>query len=247
MNVFQSLVTDKFRISLSFIIPVILLNSTMAQNNNTIVFDTFHGQNARNGEVFSGLLPKESATIEVNTAEISDTLLRDKRALILFSPSKPFHLAEKEAITKYLHSGGAMLLIFDEERRMSLSTVGVNDLIVPFGLELTTDAPVPHNCGAIAEKSEVCKEKRELPYSGGRSIKGGVVISKVYNEGDYVHSAYQALPQGGKIIVMSDGMAGLLLGRPDGERFSGTGPSDSRYWGKDSRIFMEEILAFLLK
>jgi hypothetical protein len=55
------------------------------------------------------------------------------------------------------------------------------------------------------------------------------------------------LPEDEKIIVMSDGMAGLLLGRPDGERFSGTGPSDSKYWGKDSRIFMQEILAFLLK
>jgi hypothetical protein len=35
------------------------------------------------------------------------------------------------------------------------------------------------------------------------------------------------------------------MGRPDGERFHGTGPSDSKYWGKDSKIFMQEILKFL--
>ena len=82
---------------------------------------------------------------------------------------------------------------------------------------------------------------------GGRSIRGGTVISRVYDAGEFIHSAFTILPKGGKIIVMSDGMAGLLLGRPDGERFSGTGPGDSKYWGKDSRLFMEEILSFLLK
>jgi hypothetical protein len=46
---------------------------------------------------------------------------------------------------------------------------------------------------------------------------------------------------------MSDGMAGLLMGMPNGERFSGTGPSDSKYWGKDSEIFMKEILKFLVQ
>jgi len=46
---------------------------------------------------------------------------------------------------------------------------------------------------------------------------------------------------------MSDGMAGLLMGGADGVRFSGTVPSDSKYWGKDSRVFMMEILAFLIQ
>ena len=36
-------------------------------------------------------------------------------------------------------------------------------------------------------------------------------------------------------------------GRADGVRFSGTKPSDTKYRGKDSRIFMQEIFAFLLK
>jgi hypothetical protein len=219
-----------------------------AQQKKEIIFDTFHGQNARNAEVFGGLLPRGSnATMVVNSAEINDETLKDKEAIVIFSLTRPLTDGEKGALSKYLRSGGSMFLIFDEERRTPLGGAGINDVITPFGMSLTADAPVRHNCGAIAEKSEVCSAKRELPYSGGRSIKGGTVISKVNDEGDYVHSAYTLLPGNGKLIVMSDGMAGLLMGGPDGVRFSGSGPADSKYWGKDSKVFMEEVFAFLLR
>lgn len=224
------------------------VQSSIAQQKKTLLFDTFHGQNARNAEVFNGLLPKNAnAMIAVNEVELNDATLNDKNALILFSLTKPLTAGEKDAIVKYLRAGGSLLLIFDEERRTPLEAVGINDVITPFGMSLTADTPARHNCGAIAEKSGVCSAKRELPYSGGRSVKGGTVISKVNDEGNYVHSAYTQLPGNGKLIVMSDGMAGLLMGGPDGVRFSGTGPSDSKYWGKDSKVFMEEIFAFLLK
>jgi hypothetical protein len=232
-------------VAITLIVPV---QSSLAQHQKTLVFDTFHGQNARNAEVFSSLLPKAAnAIITVNEVELNDASLKDKESLILFSLTKPLTDSEKNAIVKYLRSGGSMLLIFDEERRTPLTTVGINEVITPLGMSLTEDAPVRHNCGAIAEKSEICAGKRELPYSGGRSIKGATVISKVNDEGNFVHSAYTNLPGNGKLVVMSDGMAGLLMGRPDGVRFSGTGPSDSKYWGKDSKVFMEEIFAFMLK
>lgn len=218
-----------------------------AQQVKTMVFDSFHGQNPQNAKTFQGLLPaKTKANITLSQTTINDSVLMDKHALILFSPTKPFTATEKDVIVKYLNHGGSLLLIFDEERRMKLNEVGVNDLVKPFGIEFTDDAPVRHNCGAIAEKSTVCENRRELPYSGGRSIVGGEVISRVYDDGNYIHCAYKTNAKG-KIILMSDGMAGLLLGRKDGERFSGTGPSDSKYWGGDSEIFMKEILTFLAK
>lgn len=235
----------RLTVIMTAIVSVFTLN---AQNTRTLLFDTSHGQNGRNAEVFGTLLHADrNATIKVNAGELNDQALKGTAALILFSPTRSVSEVEKKAVVDYLKSGGSLLLIFDEERRTPLQAVGVNDIIVPFGLTLTADAPVPHNCGAIAMKGDVCKDKRELPYSGGRSIQGGTVISKVHDDGNYVHSAFKKLPQGGKIIVMSDGMAGLLMGGPDGERFSGTGPSDSKYWGKDSRIFMQEIFDFLLE
>lgn len=235
------------KIALGLILVLTTL-SLPAQRKMALVFDSFHGQNPRNAEVFNGLLPADAnASVTLNDGQISETTLRNKKALVIFSPTKPFSANEKQSIVKYLREGGSMLLIFDEERRTPLGTVGVNDLIKPFGMSLTENAPVRHNCGAVADKSAICSDKRELPYSGGRSIKGGTVISKVNDDGEFIHSAYVTLPSNGKLIVMSDGMAGLLMGGPDGVRFSGTGPSDSKYWGKDSKVFMQEIFAFLLK
>lgn len=230
-----------------FFICCVVLASGQPKNK-TILFDLSHGQNSKNAETFKGLLPENKGeTLALNETEITQATLQGSDALIIFSPVKPFESAEKQAIEDYLRLGGSLLLIFDEEQRMKLQEVGVNDFVVPFGIEYTGDVPARHNCGAIAEKSKICKGKRELPYSGGRSIKGGKAISRVYDNGNYIHCAWEKLPKGGKIIMMSDGMAGLLLGKPDGVRFSGTGTSDSKYWGKDSRLFMQEILAFLTK
>ena len=224
----------------------ILLSSALGQEKKTLVFDTFHGQNPKNGKVFNNLLPDSLSVIEIDSLEINDRVLEEKFGLIIYMPTKAFQDSEKQAIIAFIRSGGSLLLIFDEKRRTPLN--GINDIISPFGIELTDDIPYIHNCGAIAEKNEVCAERRELPYSGGRSIKGGNVISKVYMEGDYVHCAYVRTNKNGKIIVMSDGMAGYnkFMGT-DGIRLTGTKPSDTKYWGQDGKIFMEEIFAFLLK
>ncbi len=243
MTTLQKIIPALFTFFLTSVLPIVAFGQ-----EKILLFDTFHGQNAGNGQTFNSLLPTNSGSkIEISSNEINDSALKGKYGLVLFSPVKTFTDTEKQAVLNFLRSGGSLLLIFDEERRTPLASVGVNDLIVPFGMELTADAPVRHNSGAIADSSKIFAGKRELPYSGGRSIKGGSVISRVNYEGSYVHCAYLNLPAGGKIIVMSDGMAGLLLGGPDGERFSGTGPSDSKYWGKDSKIFMQEILEFLIQ
>src|SRR4030042_96319 len=192
-----------------------MVTGAFGQANKTLVFDVSHGQTYSNtAEAYKSLLPKNiTATIEISSKEITSATLKDKNGLILLMPTTPFKEAEKEAIVDYLRSGGSLLLVFDEERRMSLKGVAVNDIIAPFNIRLTDDVPTRHNCGAIAEKSEICTGKRELPYSGGRSIEGGTIIARVYDEGNYVHSAYIKLSSGGKMVVMSDGMAAILLGR----------------------------------
>ena len=234
--------------SIVFFVTSGLLINLSGQAKKVLLFDLAHGENKNLTGLYTKLLSSEpGAGIETCSEAITSSVLKDKHGLILFSPVSAFQEPEKKAIGDYLRSGGSLLLMFDEERRMSLKGVGVNDIIVPFNIKLTDDIPVRHNCGAVADKSEVCAGKREIPFSGGRSVEGGTVISKVFDEGNYTHCAYVRLETGGKIIVMSDAMVALLLGGPDGVRFSGTGPADSKYWGKDSQVYMEEILAFLLK
>lgn len=227
------------------IIGTAILSPAFGQEKKTLVFDTFHGQNAKRGEIFNSLLAANSlATIEIDSTEITKSMLKGKYGLILFGP-KEILKSEKQAVVKFIKSGGSILIIVDQERRTPL--YGINDIISPFGIELTDDILSPHNCGAIAEKSEVCAERREIPYSGGRSVKGGHVISKVYMDGNYTHSAYVRTKKNGKIIVMGEAMAGIFMGTPTGVRLTGTKPSDTNYWGKDSKIFMKEICAFLVK
>lgn len=216
------------------------------QKGSKLIFDISHGQNPKIAKGWNEYLLNDSEDkIEVNSQEIRKKNLKKAKAVVIFSPTAEFKESEIKAMINYLNRGGSLLLIFDEERRTPLD-VGINRIIDPFGLSLTEDVPVRHNCGAVAERNEICSARRELPYSGGRSIIGGNVISKVYDDGEFVHCAYIKTKKNGKLIVMSDGMAGLLMGEPDGVRFSGTDPSNSKYWGKDSEIFMKEILAFLL-
>ena len=49
--------------------------------------------------------------------------------------------------------------------------------------------------------------------------------------------------------MMGEGMASLFLGVPEGQRLTGP-PRDAQntvYWGKDSGIFMQEVLAWLAR
>ena len=47
-----------------------------------------------------------------------------------------------------------------------------------------------------------------------------------------------ARDNGGRIVVLGEGMASLFLGDPNGE---------TTYWGKDSVMFMEEVLTWLAR
>jgi hypothetical protein len=53
------------------------------------------------------------------------------------------------------------------------------------------------------------------------------------------------LDSDGRIVVMGEGMASLFLGVPDAARLK-IDPKDPKWWGKDSRIYMQEVLAWLL-
>jgi len=131
----------KVMILLVLVFNATIMNVAIGQDKKILIYDAYHGQNPKNGETFNSLLPSNSGSlIELNTKEISDTILKDKDGLILFSPTKTFSDNEKQVIVKYLQSGGSLFLIFDEERRTSLNLVGVNNIIIPFGIELTEDA-----------------------------------------------------------------------------------------------------------
>jgi hypothetical protein len=214
-----------------------------------LLYDQAHGEGAPGP--LAGFAKKIGLEIAPSQQEITADALKDTAILYLRAPNKAFSTTEKEAIVAFVNKGGSLLLVLDEERRQSLTKTGVNDLITPFGMKLTPDTPYVHNCGALAKAGEINKADREIPYSGGRAVEGGTAFAwQLDAEGKPAQpfAAHKRLENGGRIIVMAEGMASIFLGTQQGERLTGVPRDFSKtvYWGKDSAIFMEEVFTWLL-
>jgi hypothetical protein len=212
-----------------------------------LVFDQAHGEQPPPNQLDS-LARQLGLEIQTSAGPITAAALEGARILYLRAPSTEFTAAETAAIVAFVKGGGSLLLVLDEERRQSLEKTGVNNLISPFDMRLTPDTEYLHNNGAVAKAGEINKSDREVPFSGGRAVEGGTAFAyQLDREGKPWHpfGAYKRLDTGGRIVVLGEGMASLFLGDPKGVRLSGDQKSLTPYWGKDSAIFMEEVLAWL--
>lgn len=212
-----------------------------------LVFDQAHGQQPPPPPM-EPIARKLGLEIQTSTGPITPAALEGARLLYLRAPSKGFSDDEIAAVVAFVKGGGALLLVLDEERRQKLAETRVNEMIAPFGLKLTPDTAYLHNNGAIAKAGEINKADRELPFSGGRAVEGGTAFGyQLDKDGKPAHpfAAYTQVPGGGRIVVLAEGMATLFLGDPKAVRLSGDRNNITPYWGKDSAIFMEEVLAWL--
>jgi hypothetical protein len=212
-----------------------------------LLFDQAHGEQPPPGQL-SAIAKKFGMEIQTSAEPINAKVLDGSRILYLRAPSKEFTATETEAIVAFVKGGGSLLLVLDEERRQSLEKTGVNNLISPFGMRLTPDTEYLHNTGAVAKAGEINKADREVPFSGGRAVEGGTAFAfQLDKEGkpSQPFGAYKRLDTGGRIVVLGEAMATLLLGDPNGVSLSGSLNNLTPYWGKDSAIFIEEVLTWL--
>jgi hypothetical protein len=176
--------------------------------------------------------------------------LKGYRLLMLRAPSQEITADEAKAIIDFVTQGGSLVLIQDEERRQKLEVTKANDVLAPFGLRLTGDTPYRHNTGGLAKKGAINAADREIPYSGGRAVEGGTPFAwQLDADGKPAQpfASYTVVGSRGRVVVMGEGMASIFLGFPEGVRLSPQ-PADGQtvYWGKDSAIFMEELLTWLI-
>jgi hypothetical protein len=214
-----------------------------------LLFDRAHGHPAVFDRIQDAV--EKHARFRESTEPLTKKSLADVRVLYLRTPVEPVTAEEKKAVLQFLRRGGSLLLVVDERQRTDIAITGVNDLIEPFGLEITDDTEYLHNCGGIAQAGEIHAVDREIPYSGGRAVRGGrpfaYRLDAAGNPAE-AFAAYQKLPKGGRLVVMGEAMASILLGPLAGERLSGV-PRDAKntvYWGKDSEAFMDEVIAWLV-
>jgi hypothetical protein len=216
-----------------------------------ICADQAHGQGPL-VDPYAPLAAKLNAEIVTSSAPITAETLKGCRLLIVRIPTQEIRSEESSAVAEFVRGGGALLLAFDEERRAPLAATRVNDLIAPFGLKLTADTEYLHNNGAIVKKGAISTADRELPFSGGRAVEGGTPFGwQLDKDGKpgHVFAASATVGNRGKVVVLGDAMVTLFLGTPEGVRLTGVprDPTRTSYWGKDSAIFMEELLTWLIK
>ena len=124
----------------------------------------------------------------------------------------------------------------------------MNTIISPFGMRLTPDTEYLHNSGAIAKAGEINAADREIPFSGGRAVEGGTPFAFQLDKDakpSHPFGAYTRIENGGRIVVLGEGMVSLFLGDANAVRLSGSLNNLTPYWGKDSASFMEEVLSWL--
>ena len=212
-----------------------------------LIFDQGHGEQPPPRQL-EPLAKNLGLEFQTAPGPITEKDLEGVRILYLRAPSQTFTLPEIQSIRQFVNGGGSLLLVLDEEERQSLEKTRANDLISPFGMKLTPDTAYLPNTGAIAKAGEINKVDREVPYDGGRAVEGGTAFAFQLDKNDkpaQPYAAYKRLENGGRIVVLAEGMASLFLGDPNGVRLSGGRNVPTTYWGKDSAIFMKEVLAWL--
>ncbi len=212
-----------------------------------VYFDLAHGQFPW-PQRMNELAKDGDFELEPGKGPITGEALAGSRLLYLRAPNKTFQDSEKQAIVSFVQAGGSLLLVLDEEERQKLAVVGANDIIAPFGLKLSGDTPRIPNTGAIAKSGEINKSDREVPYDGGREVFGGTPFAyQLDRDGKPAQpfAAYAKSASGGRIVVMGEGMASLFLGVPDGVRLT-VQAENTKWWGKDSQVYMEEVFGWLL-
>jgi len=216
-----------------------------------ICSDQAHGQ-APLVPQYAAIATKLGGEVVVSNEPITLDALKGCRVLLLRVPVQEFTTAESATIGDFVRNGGSLLLAFDEERRAPLEKTRVNDVIAAFGMRLTGDTEYLHNNGAVVKQGAITAADRELPFSGGRAVEGGTPFGWQLNKDGQpgqVFAASATVGQAGKVVVLSDAMVTLFLGTTDGVRLTGVprDPTQTRYWGKDTAIFMGELLAWLMK
>jgi len=183
-------------------------------------------------------------------AEINNQLLKKVDVLVMLSPlsnqlQKDLTEVEKKALVNYVKKGGSLLFFVDDNHRVDLARYGANDVTRAFGIEFGEDVKLPGNVGAVSFKNEIFKDRYEIPYSGACVMTGGIPVSVCMEDG-WLHGSYVKLKNGGKFYAGGDTMVGLLLGYEDGVRKVANG-METRWWGKDSRAYMKDLLEWALK
>jgi len=151
-----------------------------------------------------------NAELSYISEEIKPELLTNCRLLFIHIPSAQYTVNEISSITKYLEKGGALFLVMDEDYWSTLEQTNVNDIIKPFGIHFGNQSP-DTIIGGYTKAGIITSVNLRIPFEGGRIVQGGTPFCFDNQTEEYPFGTYMSLKNGGKIIVMGDGMVSLYM------------------------------------
>lgn len=166
--------------------------------------------------------------------EIKPDLLAKCDLLFIHIPSAKYSAAEVSAITKFINNGGSLFLVMDSDYWSTLEQTNVNDLIRPFGIQFGGANPDALSGGST--RAGVITDKRlKISYHGARIVTGGTPFCFNLRSEEFPFGTFMEVKNGGKIVVMGDGMVSLYMTSWEGV--------DDYQCGE----FMHDVFKWLLK
>lgn len=151
-----------------------------------------------------------NAELDFLVNEINASSLRDSDLLFIHVPSSQYSENEIDAIEDFLNNGGSLFLAMEVDYWATLDQANVNDIIRPFGIQFGSDSP-DSQVGGQTRDGLITEQSLKIPYHGGRIVNGGTPFSFSVGSEAVPFGTCAKLDNGGKIIVMGDGMASLYM------------------------------------
>lgn len=231
-----------------------------------LLFDKSHGQ-CLGSSYTADVVPDYEKMAADNGAEfvvnedqpLNEATLAGVDVVLMLSPlqhdlQKNITQEEATALVNFINRGGALIVFVDEEaHRVLLEPYNINAVTKPFGVEFGYDNKIAFNNGAVSFENDIFKGRYEVPCTGMRSVKGGIPASVCMDDG-FLHASYVELENGGKLFACAETMVALLMGgdadieRKGPTRRTPEGKMTQTGWfGKDSRQYMADLIAWSLK
>ncbi len=235
------------------------------EHTPVLMFDKSHGQclgSSYTADVvpdYEKMAADNGAQLVINEEPFSEATLKGVDVVLMLSPlqhdlQKNITDEEAAALVNFINRGGSLIVFVDEEaHRVLLEPYNINAVTKPFGVEFGYDNKIAGNNGAVSFENEIFKGRYEVPCTGMRSVKGGIPASVCMDDG-YLHATYVELESGGKLFACAETMVALLMGgdadieRKGPTRRTPEGKMTQTGWfGKDSRQYMADLIAWSLK
>ena len=154
--------------------------------------------------------------------------------LFIHIPSAKYTPGEVSAISKHITSGGSLFLVLDQDMWSTLEQTNVNDLIRPFGIQFGGESP-DSLAGGHTKAGLITEKGLKISYHGARTVTGGTPFCFNDRSDAYPFGTFKEVENGGKIVVMGDGMVSLYM-------TSWEGVQDYQ-----CQAFMQDVFRWLLK